>query len=384
MKNRELDLLIVVNMFLTGFDATTLNTLWVDKNLRMHGLIQAFSRTNRILNSVKTFGNIVCFRNLQKQVDEAIALFGDKDAGGVVLIRKFKDYYEGFDENGRHYDGYAELIDKLVKGFPLDEPAVTGEARQKAFIRLFGAILRMRNLLSAFDEFAGQELIPERDFQNYASRYQDLQDIWKREKKDKKDISDDLVFETELIRQIEINIDYILLLVQKYHDQNGADKEILVTIQNAVDASPTLRSKKELIEQFIGQLGETDKNITDAWQRFVSTRMREDFDAVIQAERLKPDPAKRFMTEAFREGEIKETGTAIDRMMPPVSRFGHSGRGGKKQRILDVLRHFFDKYSGIVSAEGQNGGLFAYGEPETQDLPLAAEEKAVLEVVKKK
>lgn len=384
MKNRELDLLIVVNMFLTGFDATTLNTLWVDKNLKMHGLIQAFSRTNRILNSVKTFGNIVCFRNLQKQVDEAIALFGDKDAGGVVLIRKFKDYYEGFDEGGRHYDGYTELIDKLVKGFPLDEPAIIGEARQKAFIRLFGAILRMRNLLSAFDEFTGQELLPERDFQNYASRYQDLQDIWKREKKDKKDISDDLVFETELIRQIEINIDYILMLVQKYHDQHGADKEILVTIQNAVDASPTLRSKKALIEQFIGQLSEADEDITDAWQRFVSAHMREDMDALIQAERLKPEPAKRFMTEAFREGEIKETGTAIDRMMPPVSRFGHSGRGEKKQRILDALRDFFDKYSGIVSAEGQNGSLFAYKAPGTQDVPLAAEEKAVLEVVKKK
>jgi type I restriction enzyme R subunit len=350
----------------------------------MHGLIQAFSRTNRILNSVKTFGNIVCFRNLQKQVDEAIALFGDKDAGGVVLIRKFKDYYEGFDEGGRHYDGYTELIDKLVKGFPLDEPAIIGEARQKAFIRLFGAILRMRNLLSAFDEFAGQELLPERDFQNYASRYQDLQDIWKREKKDKKDISDDLVFETELIRQIEINIDYILMLVQKYHDQNGADKEILVTIQNAVDASPTLRSKKALIEQFIDQLGETDKDVADAWQRFVSAHIREDMDALILAERLKPEPAKRFMAEAFREGEIKETGTAIDRMMPPVSRFGHSGRGEKKQRILDALRDFFDKYSGIVNAEGQDGGPFAYGVPETQDTPLAAEEKAVLEVVKRK
>ena len=175
MKNKELDLLIVVNMFLTGFDATTLNTLWVDKNLRMHGLIQAFSRTNRILNSIKTFGNIVCFRNLQKKVDEAIALFGDKDAGGIVLLKRFDDYYFGYeDADGKKHPGYVSMIEDLQTKFPLSEPQIIGEKAQKEFLKLFGAILRMRNLLSSFDEFEGRGILSERDLQDYLSRYQDM------------------------------------------------------------------------------------------------------------------------------------------------------------------------------------------------------------------
>ena len=168
MKNKELDLLIVVNMFLTGFDATTLNTLWVDKNLKMHGLIQAYSRTNRILNSIKVFGNIVCFRNLQKRTDNAISLFGDKEAGGIVLMRGYKDYYFGYeDADGKYHPGYQDMIEELTTKFPLTEERITGEQRQKEFIVLFGAILRMRNLLTSFDEFAGSEILSERDFQDY-------------------------------------------------------------------------------------------------------------------------------------------------------------------------------------------------------------------------
>ena len=246
MKNKELDLLIVVNMFLTGFDATTLNTLWVDKNLKMHGLIQAFSRTNRILNSIKTFGNIVCFRNLQKRVDAAIALFGDKEAGGIVLLHKFADYYYGYTtQDGKTKPGYVDMIGDLTEKFPLSEPRIEGERNQKEFITLFGAILRMRNLLLSFDDFKGQELISERDLQDYLGRYQDLRDEWvNRAKSEKEDITDDIVFEIELIRQIEINIDYILMLVKKYHDSNCGDKEILVTIQKAVDASPRTAQQK--------------------------------------------------------------------------------------------------------------------------------------------
>ena len=160
MKNKELDLLIVVNMFLTGFDATTLNTLWVDKNLKMHGLIQAFSRTNRILNSIKTFGNIVCFRNLQKRVDAAISLFGDKNAGGIVLLQSFKDYYYGYESvDGKQMPGYVDMIEDLQNKFPLSETQIVGEQNQKDFIALFGALLRMRNLLVSFDEFVGKEMI---------------------------------------------------------------------------------------------------------------------------------------------------------------------------------------------------------------------------------
>ncbi|XBG90383.1 type I restriction endonuclease subunit R [Enterococcus cecorum] len=256
MKNKELDLLIVVNMFLTGFDATTLNTLWVDKNLKMHGLIQAFSRTNRILNSIKTFGNIVCFRNLQKRVDTAISLFGDKNAGGIVLMKEFKDYYYGYEGiDGKIYPGYIDMMDDLTSKFPLSDPQIIGEQNQKDFISLFGAILRMRNLLSAFDEFVGKEMITERDLQDYLGRYQDLRDEWdeKRKKGESADIIDDIVFEIELIKQIEINIDYILMLVKKYHDSHCEDKEVLVTIKKSIDASPELRSKKALIETFIAR-----------------------------------------------------------------------------------------------------------------------------------
>ena len=251
---RRFHLLIVVNMFLTGFDATTLNTLWVDKNLKTHGLIQAFSRTNRILNSIKTFGNIVCFRNLQKRVDTAISLFGDKNAGGIVLMQSFKDYYYGYESvDGKPMPGYVNMIEDLTTKFPLSEPQIIGEQRQKDFIALFGAILRMRNLLLSFDDFAGKEIISERDLQDYLGRYQDLRDEWKRRREEGKstDITDDIVFEIELIKQIEINIDYILMLVKKYHDTHCEDKEVLITIRKAVDASPELRSKKQLIERIL-------------------------------------------------------------------------------------------------------------------------------------
>ena len=231
MKNKELDLLIVVNMFLTGFDATTLNTLWVDKNLKMHGLIQAFSRTNRILNSIKTFGNIVCFRNLQKRVNDAISLFGDKNAGGIVLLRSFFDYYDGYtDDKGEVKPGYVDMIFELTQKYPLTEPQIIGEQNQKDFIKLFGTILRMRNLLSSFDEFKDKQILSDRDFQDYLSRYQDLADEWKRKRKhhESTDITDDVVFEIELVKQIEINIDYILMLVKKYQDSHCQDKDVIV------------------------------------------------------------------------------------------------------------------------------------------------------------
>ena len=349
MKNKELDLLIVVNMFLTGFDATTLNTLWVDKNLKMHGLIQAFSRTNRILNSIKTFGNIVCFRNLQKRVDSAIALFGDREAGGIVLLHKFDDYYYGYTtEDGKNKPGYVDMIAELTEKFSLVEPRIEGEQNQKDFIVLFGAILRMRNLLLSFDEFKGRELISERDLQDYLGRYQDLRDEWvDRDKEEKEDITDDIVFEVELIRQIEINIDYILMLVKKYHDSHCEDKEVLITIQKAVDASPELRSKKQLIETFIAGVNDVDDVMTE-WHDFVSTQREKELSQIIQEEKLREPETRKFLESAFRDGEIKTTGTDIDRLMPPVSRFGGGGaRAKKKQSIIEKLKHFFERFFGI-------------------------------------
>ena len=244
MKNREIDLLIVVNMFLTGFDATTLNTLWVDKNLKMHGLIQAYSRTNRILNSIKTFGNIVCFRNLQKATDDALALFGNRDASGIVLLRSYNDYYYGFEDEKSPHPGYCDMISELIEKFPVSEPII-GEEKQKDFIKLYSGILRMKNLLSAFDQFAGNEILSERNFQDYQSIYIDLyQEYRPKIDAERENINDDLVFEMELVRQVELNIDYILMLVEKYHRSNCKDKELLVSIDKAIDASIQLRSKK--------------------------------------------------------------------------------------------------------------------------------------------
>ena len=364
MKNKELDLLIVVNMFLTGFDATTLNTLWVDKNLKMHGLIQAFSRTNRILNSIKTFGNIVCFRNLQKRVDSAISLFGDKNAGGVVLLNSFKDYYYGYKSvDGKQMPGYADMMEELEEKFPLSEPQIVGEQNQKDFISLFGAILRMRNLLSSFDEFVGKELITKRDLQDYLGRYQDLRDEWKRrrEQGESTDIIDDIVFEVELIKQIEINIDYILMLVKKYHDAHCEDKEVLITINKAIDASPELRSKKALIETFIAGINEVDDIIAE-WHDYVVAKREEDLENIIKEEKLKPKETRKFLENAFRDGEIKTAGTDIDKLMPPVSRFGGGKRAEKKQGVISKLKTFFEKYFGIGGSASftEEQKLFTY------------------------
>ena len=357
MKNKELDILIVVNMFLTGFDATTLNTLWVDKNLKMHGLIQAFSRTNRILNSIKVFGNVVCFRNLQKRVDSAISLFGDKDAGGIVLMKSFKDYYYGYKSvDGKQMPGYVNMMEDLNTKFPLSKPQIIGEQKQKNFISLFGAILRTRNILLSFDDFKGKELISERDLQDYLGRYQDLRDEWKRKSQESTDITDDVVFEIELIRQIEINIDYILMLVKKYHDTHGKDKEVLITINKAIDASPELRSKKQLIKNFIAGINDVD-DVMNEWHEYVAEQRNNDLNAIIKEEKLKPEDTRRFMENAFRDGEIKTAGTDIDKLMPPISRFGGGGRAKKKQGVIDKLKIFFEKYFGI-------GGSSAFTEPE--------------------
>lgn len=347
MKNRELDLLIVVNMFLTGFDATTLNTLWVDKNLKNHGLIQAFSRTNRILNSVKTFGNIVCFRNLQKRVDDAIALFGDKDASGIVVLQKFDAYYNGYlGPDGRHHRGYVDMMTEMFEKFPLSEPRITGEQNKKDFVVLFGAILRMRNLLSSFDEFKGKEMISERDFQDYLGRYQDLRDEMVKPGKEIEDISDDVIFEIELIKQIEINIDYILLLVKKYHDSHCMDKEVLISIRKAIDASPEMRSKKALIENFIAGINDVDDVITE-WHYFVSEEREKQLMEIIHDENLNEAETRKFMEDCFRNGEVKTTGTDIDKLMPPVSRFGGGNRAAKKKGIIDKIKAFFERFFGI-------------------------------------
>lgn len=353
MKNKELDLLIVVNMFLTGFDATTLNTLWVDKNLKMHGLIQAFSRTNRIFNSVKSHGNIVCFRNLQKCVDDALVVFGDDDAKRVIILNSFKDYYYGYtDKDGKRIPGYLEMVEKLKENFPVSDPNIIGEKNQEEFVLLFGAILRMRNLLISFDEFAGKELITERDFQDYLGKYQDIRDEWniKRDSGEKMDVGDDVVFEVEFIKEIEINIDYILMLVKKYHDTNCKDKEVIITINKAINASPELRSKRQLIESFIKTVDVTD-NIFNEWDKYVISKYEEDVENIVKSENLNLEATKIFLKNAFRNGEIKTYGTDINSFMPSMSRLDKSSgmsRAEKKQSIIYKLKELFERYSGIL------------------------------------
>ena len=347
MKNRELDLLIVVNMFLTGFDATTLNTLWVDKNLKMHGLLQAFSRTNRILNSVKTYGNIICFRNLQEAVDESIALFGDNEANSIILLKDYNSYYYGYEENGKRYPGYKELIERLLETYPLGEEIV-GEKAMKDFVGLFGSILRVMNILSSFDQFENDKLLQDRQMQDYQSRYIDIyHELKNKDMGEKVDIHDDVVFQLELVKQIEVNIDYILMLVEKYKEEYQYDAEAIVTVLKVVDSSMQLRSKKALIEAFLKSIN-VDTDVVGGWRKFVDRKKEEDFQQIVIEEGLDEQKARKFITEALEAGDFKTNGTAIDEFMPPVRRFGgNADRAEKKQRIIERLLAFYETYLGM-------------------------------------
>jgi len=353
VKDREIDLLIVVNMFLTGFDATTLNTLWVDKNLRMHGLLQAFSRTNRILNSVKTFGNIICFRNLEKATNESIALFGDKEAGGVVLLKTYDEYYNGYKKGDKDVPGYADLISELQDKFSVGNPII-GEQNQKDFIKLYGAILKVKNILSTFDEFSGNEILSDRDVQDYHSMYINLYNEFRgKSEGDSENVNDDIVFEMELIKQVEINIDYILDLIKKYHEGHLKDKEIVITINKAIDSSVELRNKKELIDRFIESLTPSS-NIEDDWHSFVDEQKVEELDRIIEEEKLNKQETYNFISNAFRDGYVQTTGTAITKVLPPVSRFTPTGdRTKKRETVIEKLTVFFNKFWDI------SGGKFS-------------------------
>lgn len=351
VKNREIDILIVVNMFLTGFDATTLNTLWVDKNLRLHGLLQAYSRTNRILNSVKTFGNIVCFRNLEKATNESIALFGDKEASSIVLLKAYGDYYHGYKDGDKEVRGYESLISELLERFPVGE-RILGEQNQKDFVKLYGAILRVRNILVTFDEFAGNEILSERDVQDYHSAYIDIYNEFRKgEEVEKENVNDDVVFEMELIKQVDINIDYILELIKIYHEDHIKNKELLLDINKAIDSSVELRNKKDLINQFVASL-DIHSVVEDDWQKFVDGKKVEELESIIAGEGLDHDATYTFINNAFRNGGVTTTGTAITKILPPVSRFSHTGeRTKKRESVIDKLTRFFERFFDISGRE---------------------------------
>ena len=374
VKHREIDLLIVVNMFLTGFDATTLNTLWVDKNLKQHGLIQAYSRTNRILNSVKSYGNIVCFRDLQEQTNDAIALFGDKNASGIVLLKSYNDYYYGYeDEKGRKQKGYEERITELLQKYPLGEPII-GEQAKKDFIVAMGNILRLKNILSSFDKFEGNEILSERDFQDYIGIYTDLYEEFKKYKAEEESIKDDIVFEMELVKQIEVNIDYILMLVSKYHQSNCTDKEILGSIDKAIKSSLALRSKKELIDTFISRIN-VNTDVMNDWTKFVKEQEETDLRRLIEEEKLNEEETRKFIDNSFRDGQVKTTGTDIEKILPPMRRFGGGNRTERKQTIIDKVLKFFEKYFGIgIFGNRDSNMIYSLKENDEEVLDMVAED----------
>ena len=394
MKNRELDLLIVVDMFLTGFDSTTLNTLWVDKNLEQHGLIQAFSRTNRILNSVKNSGNIICFRNLSKNTDEAIALFGDAQARSLILLKDFDSYYNGYDEKVlnsagqveldedgkekiKHIQGYKEMISDLKNDFPLGEDRFDSEVitkeKEKAFIVLWGAILKMINILSCFDEFKDKKILSDIEFQDYNGIYLKLHEKYRRDKNaDKEYINDDIVFEMDLVKSIEVDIDYILKLILKYHQNNMLDKELYVKIMKSVDASTKLRSKKELIEKFISDFntGKDSENVSDMfegedrdklleealtvgdididklgqiWVNFANRERDKELEKIIKDNNLKEEETKRFVENCFIDGVYETRGSNFNEILPKRSLFGGANKQ-QSDRVSELLQAFFEKY----------------------------------------
>ncbi len=389
MKNKQIDILIVVGMFLTGFDAKTLNTLWVDKNLKMHGLLQSFSRTNRILNAVKDCGNIVCFRNLEDATNEALALFGDKDAGGIVLLRPFSDYYYGYDdEKGKHVNGYKEEVERLKEEFSLDfllGGGIITDDQKKDFVKLLSRIIRLQNLLSAFDEFdAEKKIINEADMQDYTSKYIDFHDEMKNhdEKHTAELIDEDIIFEIDLVKQVEIDITYILRLVQEYRDGNCKDKEIVVKIMKAVSSSPDMRDKKELIERFIEsmtpssneqnvkekwydfltQVGENtmleegpfpygnkekQTEVTDLWEIYVRRERERELSAIIEEENLKENETRSLMETAKINGYIETNGLALTNILPPMPLFGAGNKREEKKRVvIEKLEKWLRRYSG--------------------------------------
>jgi len=338
MKQREIDLVIVVNMFLTGFDSTTLNTLWVDKNLRLHGLLQAYSRTNRILNSVKTYGNIVCFRDLEQATNDSISLFGNKDAGGIVILKPFRDYY----------DEYTSLVSELTSKFSPGE-LPTLETEKKDFINLYNKILRLQNILKSFDDFKGNELLPERTFQDYQSTYLEIyQEIKKVQDADKESIVEDLVFEIELVKQVEINVDFILILIRGLKGASASEnKEIRAKISKTVLSSYSLRSKKDLIERFVDSIN-NDSNVEDDWKEFIIKQKKKELDEIIKDENLDPSETETFIMKAFAQGELKTAGTEITKLLPAKNMFSPGFEHAiQKALVIEKLRTFFERFSNL-------------------------------------
>ncbi|HEC1559499.1 TPA: type I restriction endonuclease subunit R [Campylobacter upsaliensis] len=346
LRDKDLDLAIVVNMFLTGFDATTLNTLYVDKSLRYHGLLQAYSRTNRILNSVKSFGNIIAFRDLQKNTDDALALFSDENAKGIVFLRSLEEYLQGYtDEKGQKHKGYNELTKELTDKFPLESfrQATLKTSDKKHFLALFGELLKLRNILEIFDNFS--DPLNERDKQDYQSHYISTYEELRKDKDDKESTLDEVEFEVELLAQVEVSIEYILELIAKYHKDQATNYEPILKL---LDSSLSLRSKKELFLRFIDSL-HTQSNVAKDFSTYIKTHKNNALQDIINTLNLDPKKTKEFMQDSFERGELRDYGRAFDEILPPSPLFGKGAEQTHKVRkqALEKLQAFFELFKGL-------------------------------------
>lgn len=340
IKNREIDLVIVVNMFLTGFDATTLNTLYVDKNLREHGLIQAFSRTNRILNSEKQAGNIVCFRNLKAATEQAIQRFGDSEAYNVVVLESYEHYHAKFVAAVNKLRGLCE---------PSDIPA-TNEGKVQ-FVEAYSEVVRLISFLDMFDEFSEDTTLSKRDFQDYQTAYLEIYEEKRGTNKDEPvDITDDLVFEIELVSRLSVDVDTILRLIAELRDEHGnLTDENRKRIEREIDSSEKLRLKKELIAKFIEQQdGDTD---TDDFYSLVERECRRAIDTLISTEKLKREIALQVFAKGFADMFIPSSGLLVGTMLPPVRRFGakKGDEADKKHRVVGAMNRIVSTYGDSVN-----------------------------------
>lgn len=390
VRAREVDLLIVVGMFLTGFDAPCLNTLFVDKNLRYHGLIQAFSRTNRIYGSTKTFGNIVCFRDLEQATIDAITLFGNQNTRSVILEHPFGDYLDGYhdDATGKDFKGYAEVVSELRERFP-DPVSIETDADKFAFVKLFGEYLRLDNTLQNYDEYTAlrelqtlpsddleaqaalqakydlsdeamerlrsQEVISVRDDQDYRSAYNDIRD-WIRHGREPKEQEesqldwDQITFEVDLLKSQEINLDYILELVFEYNKRHGDKKQLIDEIRRIIRSSIEHRAKEELMVSFIQQLdlkGLTDQaTLLADFYHYAQECQRIELATLIAEENLQEEAAKRYIQHSLIRGYASENGTDLHKTLPKMGILSSNYLPTKK-RVLERIRAFVDKYKGI-------------------------------------
>ena len=390
VKAKEIDLLIVVGMFLTGFDAPTLNTLFVDKNLRYHGLMQAYSRTNRIFDATKTFGNIVTFRDLEQATIDAITLFGDKNTKNVVLEKSYKEYMEGFTDatTGEARRGFVEVVKELEQRFP-DPAAIEKEADKKAFAKLFGEYLRVENVLQNYDEFASLKALQnvdlndsaaveafkaqhyltdddlvtlqaitlpaERKIQDYRSTYNDIRDWQRREKssaeKEKSTIDwDDVVFEVDLLKSQEINLDYILELIFEHNKKTKSKSELVDEVRRVIRASLGNRAKESLLVDFINQtdldqIGDK-ASVIDAFFTFAQAEQQREAQELISAENLNAEAARRYITTSLKREFASDSGTELNTVLPKMSPLNPQYLS-KKQSVFQKIAAFVEKFKGV-------------------------------------